>query len=72
VCKDLKYVYVKFVHVDLQKCIICPKNSGKGRQKWNKACVENGIFCRKLNTLVKTRYSFLFHYYFNNLQILRF
>jgi hypothetical protein len=28
---------------------------GKGKQKWNRACVDFGIHPRKLNTLMKTR-----------------
>jgi hypothetical protein len=55
VCKDLKYVYVKFVQEDMQKCITWPKKSRKGRQEWNKAYVEIGIHPKKLNTLLKTR-----------------
>ncbi len=72
VCKDSKYVCVKCVQVDLQKCISWHKKSGKGKQEWNKAYVETGICPRKLNTLMKTKFSSLFHYYFNSLQILRF
>ncbi len=55
VCKDLKYVYIKSTHANLQKCITWFKNSGKGRQEWNKACLEIGICPKKLNTLMKTR-----------------
>jgi hypothetical protein len=33
VCKSLKYVFVKVVQLDLQKCIILPKNLGKGQAK---------------------------------------
>jgi hypothetical protein len=29
---------------------------GKGKQKWNRACVDFGIHPLKLNTLMKTRY----------------
>ncbi len=54
VCKDLKFVYVKFVHVYLQKCIIWPKKFGKGSQEWNKAYVKIGIHPVKLNTIMKT------------------
>jgi len=55
VCKDLKYVSIKSIEVDLQKCIIYPMKFGKGRQKWNKACLETSIYPRKLNTLVKSK-----------------
>ncbi len=43
VCKGLKFLFVKVVQLDLQKCIILPKTLGKGRQEWNKACVNLGI-----------------------------
>jgi len=55
VCKDLKYVFVKYVQTDLQKCITWPKKSRKGRQEWNKAYVKIGIHPKKLNTLMKTK-----------------
>ncbi len=58
VCKDLKHVYVKFVQVDLQKCIIWLKKQGK--QEWNKTYVKTSICPPKLKTLVKTRQSLLF------------
>jgi hypothetical protein len=54
VCKDLKYVSIKYAQVNLQKCIIWLKKSGKARQEWNKACVETGICPRKLNIPMKT------------------
>ncbi len=54
-CTDLKYVSIKYVQVDLQKCMIWLKVFGKGRQEWNKACLETNIRPRKLNTHVKTR-----------------
>jgi hypothetical protein len=41
--KILKYVFIKSAQVDLQKCIIWPKKFGKGKQEWNKACLETGI-----------------------------
>ncbi len=54
VYKDLKYVSIKFVHVNLQKCIIWLKKSREGRQESNNACFETGIHPIKLNILVKT------------------
>jgi hypothetical protein len=50
VCKNLKYISIKPIQTDLQKCITWLKKSGKGRQEWNKACVETGIHPKKLNT----------------------
>jgi hypothetical protein len=55
VCKDLKYVSIKFAQANLQKCITWFKKFGKGRQEWNKACSEIGIRPKKLNILVKTK-----------------
>jgi hypothetical protein len=55
VYKDLKYVSIKFVHVNLQKCIIWLKKFRKIRHEWNKACVETNICPKKLSTLMKTR-----------------
>jgi hypothetical protein len=49
VCKILKYVFIKLVLVDLQKCIPWPKEIGKERQEWSKAYVEVGMCPRKLN-----------------------
>jgi len=31
VCKNLKYVFIKFAHVDLKKCITWPKEFDEGR-----------------------------------------
>jgi hypothetical protein len=33
------------------------KNSGEGRQEWEKACVESGLWPCKLQTLMKTRFA---------------
>jgi hypothetical protein len=54
VCKDLKYVSIKYVQANLQKCIIGLKCFGKARHEWNKASIEMGIRPKKLNTLMKT------------------
>jgi hypothetical protein len=56
ICKNLKYFFVKFAQIDLQKCITWPKISRKGRQEWEKARVESSLCLRKLNTPMKTRY----------------
>ncbi len=54
-CKDLKYVSIKSIQTNLQKCITWLKKSRKGKKEWNKACVETSIHPKKLNTLGKTR-----------------
>ena len=41
----------------LQKTIIWTKNSGKGRQEWEKACIEAGLPSRSLKTPVKTPFA---------------
>jgi len=37
---NLKYVFIKSIQTNLKKCIIWPKKSRKGKQEWNKTCVE--------------------------------
>jgi hypothetical protein len=51
-----QFFFVKFAHINLWKCVTWPKISGKGKQKWEKACVETSLHPKKLNTPVKTRY----------------
>lgn len=43
VCKNMKYISIKFVQAFLRKCIIWPKKFEKGRHEWNEACVKTGI-----------------------------
>jgi len=47
-------MWIKNVQFDIKKCITWSKKSGKGKQQWNKACMDVGIQPRNLNTLVKT------------------
>jgi len=54
-CKNLKYVSITFVQLDLQKCKTWPKKSRKCTEEWNKTCMDSEICPRKLNILVKTR-----------------
>jgi hypothetical protein len=49
----LKNVNVNKTHSKLQKTITCTKKSKKGRQEWERACFENGMWHHKLKTLVK-------------------
>jgi hypothetical protein len=51
--KSFKYVSIKVVQSNLQKCIPWPKKSKNNKQEWNKAYIGFGICPRKLNTLVK-------------------
>ena len=55
VCRGNAYVSIRTAQADIQKCITWPKKSGKGRQEWEKACIDAGMRPRKLNTPVKTR-----------------
>ena len=51
----MKDVSIKHAQAAIHKCITWPKKSGKGRQEWNRACLDSGKRPRKLNTPVKTR-----------------
>jgi hypothetical protein len=55
VCMNLKFILIKFVQSNLQKCIIWLQKSGKGRQKWNKAWSNSNLPPTKLHTLVNAR-----------------
>jgi hypothetical protein len=63
VCKGFRYVSIKFVQIDLQKCITWPKKSRKGKQEWMKAYITICIGLGKLNTPVKTRYKMQAFYF---------
>ncbi len=45
-CKNLRYVSIKTSQAHLQKCIVWPKKSKKGRQERTKVCVEIEIHPR--------------------------
>jgi len=58
VFKGLVQVNVKDVHVALQKMItLWIKKSKKGRQEWEKACIQCGMPPRKLKTVIKTKFA---------------
>jgi hypothetical protein len=63
VCKGFTYVSIKFVQIDLQKCIIWLKKSRKGKQEWMKAYIIVCLRLGKLNALVKTRYKMQAFYF---------
>ncbi len=48
-CKDLQFVSIKFAHEDLQNYITWPKVFRKGKQEWEKACVNSSLPLWKLN-----------------------
>ena len=53
----MKEVSLKDAQKSLQSCITWTKKSGKGRQEWDKACIDAGLPTRKLKTPVKTRFA---------------
>ncbi len=57
VTTSLKQVSVKAAQGNLQKTITWTKKSGKGRQEWERACVEKGLQPQKLKTLMKIRFA---------------
>jgi hypothetical protein len=58
VCKDMIFTSIKNAQFDIKKCNTWLKKSSKGKQQWNKACMDVGIQPRKLNTLIKTKLVF--------------
>jgi hypothetical protein len=48
-------VSIKFVGVDMQKCITWPKKFGEGHQGWNKIYIEVSLRPQKLNIPLKIR-----------------
>jgi hypothetical protein len=63
VCKILKYVFIKLILLNLQKCIPWPN-----RQEWRKAYVEIGMCSRKLNRPITKKERWIF-FVFNNFSI---
>ncbi len=55
ISRGLKYVSFKFAQANLQKCIIWPIQSRKGKDEWMKAYITILFMLKKLNTLVKTK-----------------
>lgn len=49
-CQNFKYVYVKSIQSNLQKCITWIKKLKKGKQEWNKVCEDFNI-CPRNKTL---------------------
>jgi hypothetical protein len=61
VCKNMRFMSIKNAQSNIQKCITWLKKFGKGKQEWNKECMDARIDPRKLNTLVNT----MLHFYVN-------
>jgi len=52
-CASMKTICIKGTQVILKKTITWTKKSVKRWQEWDKACVEMGLPCCKLKTLMK-------------------
>jgi hypothetical protein len=52
-CMDMKEVSLKDDQTSLKKKIIWTKKYGKGKQEWDKSCIEVGQPARKLKMLAK-------------------
>jgi hypothetical protein len=50
----LPFAFIKAI----QKCITWLKKFNKGKQAWEKTCIEFGLRPKKFNTLMKIRYIF--------------
>jgi hypothetical protein len=55
VLMGLTLVNVKDVQIGLQKIITRTKKSRKGRQKWEKACIESWKWHQKLKTMFASK-----------------
>jgi hypothetical protein len=49
------HLYIKFIQVDIQKCVILLKFFGKVKQTWEATYIDFGLRPKKLNMLVKTK-----------------
>jgi hypothetical protein len=52
---SLSNASIKVVQGAIFKGIMGPKKSNKGRQAWDKACIDFGLRSKKLNTHVKMK-----------------
>jgi hypothetical protein len=66
----MRFTSIKNAQSNNKKCITWPKKFGKGRQKWNKECMDARIDPRKLHTPINTMLVFLckLNFYFNFLK----
>jgi hypothetical protein len=55
VSKNLQFISIKYMKLDLHKCIIWIKKSRYGKHEWNKACLYLNICLQKLNILLEVR-----------------
>jgi len=47
---SLNYTFIKSIQVSIQKCITWSKKFNKGKQAWDKACIDFKLNPKKLNT----------------------
>jgi hypothetical protein len=57
-CKGVKEVSLENAKKSLQFCITWTKKLGKGRDEWEKTCIDVGLPTRMLKMPVKTRFAF--------------
>ncbi len=69
---NILFAPIKVAQTSIPKCILQTKKSNKGKQAWDKVCIEYGLWPRKINMLVKTRqvFSLCFLFYFKFLSFL--
>jgi hypothetical protein len=60
VSKGIKYVSIKLVQVNLQKCITWPKKSKKGKHEWIKVYITTNLKPIKLNRQIKINIKYKF------------
>jgi hypothetical protein len=44
------------IYSDTHKCITWPKKSSKGKQAWDKVCMDSSMILHKLNMPIITKY----------------
>ncbi len=60
IAKGMRFVSIMNAQFNIKKCISQSKKFGKGKQEWNKPCMDVRIHPKKLNTLVKIKLLFGF------------
>lgn len=61
VVRVFHYASIKTAQANVQKCITCLRKFDKGKQPWEKVCVDSSFSPLKLNTFMKMRYVKIFH-----------
>jgi hypothetical protein len=58
VATGLPFAFIKAIQFVIKKCISWLNKSAKGKQTWEKTCIEFRLRPKKFNTFTKTRYIF--------------